>query len=68
MSLARKDVRFKADEADHHDLVLVAEIDGMDIGEWVETVVMKEVRRRIEVATVLATRRARRGKTGSGGE
>jgi hypothetical protein len=68
MSMPRKDVRFKLDEADHHDLLVIASIDGVEIHEWCESVIRNALLHRVQAAMLIADRRARRGKSGSGGE
>lgn len=64
MALERKDVRFKLDPEQHQALTVLADVDGVDIGEWVEGVVWREVERRVHVAKVIASRTARLGKSG----
>lgn len=57
MALERKDVRFKCDPDGHAQLSFVAyDIDGLDIGEWVEALVMAEVKRRVHEARLIADR------------
>jgi len=68
MSLDRKDVRAKLDADDHHNLSVLADVDGVDIGEWVESVLVREIAKRVHAATVIAARAARPGKTGTGKE
>lgn len=64
MALERKDVRFKLDPDDHSGLSILAEVDQLDIGEWVEQVVRREIERRIHAASVIAQRAARLGISG----
>lgn len=68
MSLDRKDVRFKLDPNTHAGLAVLADVDQLDIAEWVERVVTQEVKRRVHAATVVAERAARLGISGSGRE
>lgn len=64
MSLERKDVRLKMAPDAHADLALLAEIDGLDIGEWAEAVLVREIERRVHAAQRIAAARAARGKIG----
>lgn len=50
MALDRKDVRFKLDPEEHARLKLVADHDGLDDGEWVEQLVLRELARREALA------------------
>lgn len=68
MSLDRKDVRFKLAPEMHSALTVLAECAAVDIGEFVEMVVQREVIRRVHEASVIADRTARLGITGSGRE
>lgn len=68
MSLERKDVRFKLDPDTHQALSVLAEVSHVDIGEFVEAVVAREVARRVHEAKVVAERTARLGISGSGRE
>lgn len=65
MSLDRKDVRAKLDPDDHHKLSVLADVDGVDIGEWVESVLVREIAKRVHAATVIADRVRCLGKTGN---
>lgn len=64
MSLERKDVRFKLAAELHAALTVLAEIQQVDIGEFVEMVIQREVVRRVNDASVIAERTARLGITG----
>lgn len=68
MSLERKDIRAKLDHDMHHALSVLADVDRKDIGEWVESVLIREIERRVHEATLIADRIPRLGKTGSGRE
>lgn len=68
MSLERKDIRAKLDHDTHHALTVLADVDRLDIGEWVEAVLVREIERRVHEATLIANRIPRSGKTGSGRE
>ena len=66
MSLERKDVRFKLSPDVHTALGVLAEIAQVDMGEFVELIVQREVVRRVHEANVLAERTARLGLNGIG--
>lgn len=64
MSLERKDVRFKLAPEAHQALTVLAECAQVDIGEFVEQVVLREVERRVHEASVIARRTAQLGISG----
>lgn len=64
MSLERKDVRFKLDPQVHAALTVLAECAIKDIGEFVESIVISEVQRRVHEASVIAQRTAGLGISG----
>jgi hypothetical protein len=64
MSLERKDVRFKLAPEVHAALTILAECAHVDIGEFVEAIVLKEVERRVHEASVIARRTAQLGISG----
>lgn len=68
MSLERKDVRFKIAHDLHTALSVLAEISQVDIGEFCELIVQREVIRRIHEASVIAERTSRLGITGNNRE
>lgn len=68
MALDRKDVRFKVAPEMHQALAVLAEIAGVDIGEFVEAIVEREVVKRVHEASVIAERTARLGITGNNRE
>jgi hypothetical protein len=68
MSLERKDIRAKLDPDMHHALSVLADVDQLDMGEWVERVLLREITRRVHEATVIADRIPRSGKSGSSRE
>jgi hypothetical protein len=68
MSLERKDVRVKLDPQWHGALVAIADAEGSDIGTWVETLIVEELKRRFRSATLLAQLAERLGISGKGGE
>lgn len=64
MALDRKDVRAKLDPDVHAALTVLAEVDGCDIGEFVERELLRVVRSRVHDATLIAERTARLGIPG----
>jgi hypothetical protein len=56
MSLPRKDVRFKVYEDVHRCLLMLADIDNVEVCQWVELVIEKEIKQRIHAASMLASR------------
>lgn len=65
MSLERKDLRTKLDPDYHRALAGVAEADGMEIGEWVERLVVRELDRIAHEARLKAEATAHLGKSGN---
>jgi hypothetical protein len=66
--LERKDVRLKLEPDAHAALSVIAEIDGLDLGEWCERVIVAEIGRRLHEASVIAARMERLGILGKTGE
>ena len=64
MSLERKDVRFKLAPEVHQGLSVLADVAGLDIAEYVEAIVAKEVCKQVHVANVVAERTAQLGLSG----
>lgn len=65
MALERKDVRAKLDANFHKALTVICETDHMDIGDWVEKLVVMEIRRRVHEAQSIAADTADLGINGS---
>ena len=65
MSLPREDLRLKMDPDDLARLKLVAESEGLGIGEWAENVLASVAAKRIHMATLLARKAERAGLTGN---
>jgi hypothetical protein len=65
MTLDRKDVRLKLDAEIHAQLVCVADVDALDIGTWVESLVVAELTRRVHEARLIAERFPRLPNSGS---
>lgn len=64
MALERKDVRFKLDAELHAQLKAICDLDDIDIGEYIESLVVPVVHKRVHDAMVLADRLHRVGITG----
>jgi hypothetical protein len=65
MSLEKKDVRMKLHPDMHAQLTVLAEVSRMEIGEFVESVLVGEINRRVHEASVIADRLSRLGLTGN---
>lgn len=65
MALERKDIRAKLDPDLHAALVVLADIDHLDIGEFVERELVRVIRDRVHAATLIAERTARLGISGN---
>lgn len=68
MGLERKDVRFKLGAEMHQAVTVLAEVAQVDIGEYIESLVQREVLKRIHEASVISTRTSRLGISGIGRE
>ena len=68
MSLPRQDVRLKLDADVHEALKVIAEADKSDLCEWVESVVVAEVTRRIHKASFIHEGTKRLRISGNGGD
>jgi hypothetical protein len=66
--LERKDVRFKLAPDMHQALSVLAEVAQVDIGEFVEMVIQREVVRRVHEASLISDRTSRLGITGTSRE
>lgn len=64
MSLERKDLRLKLDADDHAGLQLLAEADDVELAHFAERVLVREIRRRLHAAIVIAERAQRAGIAG----
>lgn len=65
MALERKDVRLKLDANFHKALTVICDADHMDIGDWVEKLVVLEIRKRVHDAQSIAADTADLGINGS---
>ena len=64
MALEKKDIRCKLHPDDHAGLTLLAESEDLELSAWVERVLVREIRRRIHAATLVADKAKRQGITG----
>lgn len=64
MSLDRKDLRLKLDPDDHAALALLSDAHDIDMAAWAERVLVREVRRELHAAMVVAQRAQRLGIAG----
>lgn len=64
MSLERKDIRAKLDPDMHAALVIIADAEHCDIGEFVERELKRIIRDRVHAATVIAEETAGLGIIG----
>ena len=68
MALERKDIRAKLDPELHAALKAMCDLDGVDMGEWIEAQLVPVIKKRIHDATVLAAEFQCLGITGNGRE
>jgi hypothetical protein len=68
MSLERQDVRAKLDADVHEALVAICDARGVTVGEFIESLLVPEIKRVVHEATVISDRLLRRGKAGSSRE
>ncbi len=68
MSLERKDVRAKLDPRWHDLMRAVADARGISDAEWVEELVMRELKHQVHVASVIAAAADRAGISGNSRE
>ncbi len=64
MSLERKDIRAKLSHEHHAQLRAICDVDGVDIGDWIESVLVPVIERRVREAFELAARLPAPGKPG----
>jgi hypothetical protein len=65
MSLDRKDIRAKLSPDMHAALTVLAEVDRLDLGEWIERELCRVIVDRVHAATVIATACAAKGIAGN---
>jgi len=68
MSLERKDFRGKLDAGMHAKLKAICEVDDVDMGVFIENLLIPVIEKRVHDAMVLANALQRQGITGSGRE
>lgn len=68
MSLKRKDVRAWLDPEDHVRLTELCDLEGIEIGQFIEQVLVPVIRSRADRAIQLADRLRKRGISRSGAE
>ncbi len=68
MSLERKDVRAKLHPTWHDMMRAVADSQGLTDAEWLEALIVRELKQQVHVATVIASAAQRAGISGSGRE
>lgn len=66
--LDRKDFRGKLDPKWHELMRAVADAEGVGDGEWIEALIVRELQRKVHVATVIASAARRAGIAGNAGE
>jgi len=68
MALERKDVRAKLDPDDLERLKVLCDFDGLDIGEWVEQLILREIEDRLAAARKASSLTARLERAGKNGK
>lgn len=66
MSLEKKDVRMKLHPDMHAQLIVLADVARMEIGEFVESILVSEISRRVHEASLINSKLGRLGLTGNG--
>lgn len=65
MAIERKDVRAKLDDDMHIALKAICDLDGVDMGEYIEQLLVPVIQKRVHDAMVLAEKLQRLGIAGS---
>lgn len=68
MALERKDFRGKLDPDWHEMMRAVADAEGVGDGEWIEALILRELKNRVHAASVIADTARRLGISGNGRE
>lgn len=68
MSLERKDIRAKLDADVHAQLEAICDVDGVDMGVFIEALLLPVIEKRVHDAMLLVSLFPRPGITGSGRE
>lgn len=64
MALERKDIRAKLDPDMHTALTVLCDVDGCDLGEFIERELVRVIVRRCHAASLIAERTQRLGISG----
>ena len=64
MSIERKDIRSKLDHDAHAKLKAICDIDGVDMGEFIESVLLPVIEKRVHDAMMLSNELQRLGISG----
>ncbi len=65
MAIERKDIRLKVDDEVHTALKAICDLDGIDMGVFIEQLLVPAVEKRVHDAIALAERLQRAGIAGS---
>lgn len=65
MSLERKDIRAKLDPDMHAALVVLADVDKIDLSEFIEREIVRVIQERLHAASLIADAMARLGISGN---
>lgn len=65
MTLERKDIRAKLTPDMHAALAVLAEVDRLDVGEWIERELCRVIVDRVHAANVISRACASKGITGN---
>lgn len=68
MALDRKDIRAKLDPDMHAALSVLCDVDGCDLGEFIEREIVRVIVKRVHGASVIAERTKGLGFSGNGRE
>jgi hypothetical protein len=68
MSIERKDIRAKLSPERHAQLRAICEVDGVDMGDFIEAALLPVIEKRVHDAIELAARLPRQGTSGSSRE
>lgn len=66
MALERKDFRGKLDPDWHEMMRAIADAEGVGDGEWIEALILRELKSRVHAASVIAAAAHRLGLSGNG--
>lgn len=66
--IERKDIRAKLDDDVHSALKAICEVDGIDMGEFIEQALLPVIEKRVHDAILLADKLPRQGISGKNRE